>query len=87
MWQVIADQEFYDDVMSYAPHMGISLLVVATRRLPLEQTVRLVLHAESIPVVSSWPTICTKGNLLSAMCQTICHINRLPHLRGVCATP
>jgi hypothetical protein len=38
--QVISDQEFYDDVMSYAAHMGISLLVMPTRRLSLEQTVR-----------------------------------------------
>jgi hypothetical protein len=37
--EVVSDQEFYDDVMSYAPHMGISLLVMPTRRLPLEQTV------------------------------------------------
>lgn len=46
--QVISDQEFYDDVMSYAPYMGISLLVMPTRRLPLEQTVRHLLHPESV---------------------------------------
>jgi hypothetical protein len=37
--QVIADQEFYDDVMSCAPYLDMTLLVMPTRRLPLEQTV------------------------------------------------
>lgn len=40
LMQVINDQEFYDDVISYAPHMDLTLLVMPTRRLPLEHTVR-----------------------------------------------
>lgn len=39
--EVINDQEFYDDIMSYAPHMDLTLLVMPTRRLPLEQTVSI----------------------------------------------
>lgn len=62
--QVITDQEFYDDIMTFAPHMDLTLLVMPTRRLPLEQTVRrialCVFPACAVEVPSehwAWPCV------------------------------